>query len=83
MINSATRSAIPLLFYATCSFASMASPFLANYVPLDVIGKGSFGIIRKARRKTNGLVRVIGSAFLFPLGSRLFLADIRAQKTQL
>jgi len=36
----------------------MASiPFLDNYEPLDVIGNGSFGIIRKVRRKSDGLVR--------------------------
>jgi len=61
----------------------MASPFLDNYEPLDVIGNGSFGIIRKVQ-KTNGpgLVRAMGGTFLFP-GSRLFLTDIRAQGTQL
>ena len=31
------------------------SPFLDNYEPLDVIGNGSFGIIGKPRRKTDGL----------------------------
>ncbi|KIM36198.1 hypothetical protein M413DRAFT_14052 [Hebeloma cylindrosporum] len=34
----------------------MTSPFLDNYDPLDVIGNGSFGIIRKVRRKTDGLI---------------------------
>ena len=29
---------------------------LVNYEPLDVIGNGSFGIIRKVRRKSDGLV---------------------------
>ncbi|KAF8953847.1 kinase-like domain-containing protein [Flammula alnicola] len=33
-----------------------SSSFLANYEPLDVIGNGSFGIIRKVRRKTDGLI---------------------------
>ncbi|KAF9547932.1 Pkinase-domain-containing protein [Agrocybe pediades] len=31
-------------------------PFLENYEPLDVIGNGSFGIIRKVRRKSDGLI---------------------------
>ncbi|KAH9474301.1 G2-specific protein kinase nim-1 [Psilocybe cubensis] len=35
----------------------MSSPsFLANYEPLDVIGNGSFGIIRKVRRKSDGVL---------------------------
>jgi len=71
------------MIYATCSFATMASPFLDTYEPLDVIGNGSFGIIRKVRKTDGlGLVRAFGGTFLFP-GSRLFLADIRAQGTQL
>jgi len=64
------------MFYAT-----MASPFLDNYEPLDVIGNGSFCIIRKVR-KVDGLIRAIGGTFLFP-GSWLFPADIRARGTQL
>ena len=53
--------AIHLLFYATCPFTAMASPFLDNCEPLDVIGNGSFGIIRKVRRKTDGLELVAPS----------------------
>jgi hypothetical protein len=34
----------------------MASTFLSQYEPLDIIGNGSFGIIRKVRRKSDGLV---------------------------
>ncbi|KAJ6607471.1 kinase-like domain-containing protein [Mycena sp. CBHHK59/15] len=34
----------------------MASNFLELYEALDVIGNGSFGIIRKVRRKTDGLI---------------------------
>jgi NIMA (never in mitosis gene a)-related kinase len=30
--------------------------FLDQYEPLDVIGNGSFGIIRKVRRKADGVV---------------------------
>jgi len=71
-----------LLFYATCSFTTMTSPFLDNYELLDVIGNGSFGVICKARRKMNGLVCAIGGTFVFP-GSPLFLADIRMQGTRL
>ena len=33
----------------------MASP-LELYEPLDIIGNGSFGIIRKVRRKADGVV---------------------------
>ena len=32
------------------------SSFLELYEPLDIIGNGSFGIIRKVRRKSDGLV---------------------------
>jgi NIMA (never in mitosis gene a)-related kinase 2 len=37
-----------------------------NYVPLEVIGRGSFGIIRKVRRKTDGSVRDVGATLVFP-----------------
>jgi hypothetical protein len=37
-------------------FFTMASSFLDLYDPLDIIGNGSFGIIRKVRRKSDGLV---------------------------
>lgn len=33
------------------------SSFLDQYESLDIIGNGSFGIIRKVRRKTDGMVR--------------------------
>ncbi|PPQ91453.1 hypothetical protein CVT25_014223 [Psilocybe cyanescens] len=33
-----------------------SSSFLDSYEPLDVIGNGSFGIIRKVRRKSDGLL---------------------------
>ena len=33
------------------------STLLDLYEPLDVIGNGSFGIIRKVKRKSDGLVR--------------------------
>jgi hypothetical protein len=54
-----------------CSIAMTTSPFLDNYEPLDVIGNGSFGIIHKLRRKTDGLVRAIGGTSVFP-DSQLF-----------
>ncbi|KAF8649447.1 hypothetical protein AX16_005794 [Volvariella volvacea WC 439] len=34
----------------------MATSFLDAYEPLDIIGNGSFGIIRKARRKADGKI---------------------------
>ncbi|KAI0058716.1 kinase-like protein [Artomyces pyxidatus] len=34
----------------------MSSSFLDLYEPLDVIGNGSFGIIRKVRRKSDGII---------------------------
>jgi len=37
----------------------MTSPFLDNYEPLDDIINGSFGIIRKVRRKMDGLDRLV------------------------
>jgi NIMA (never in mitosis gene a)-related kinase 2 len=33
--------------------------FLDSYEPLDVIGNGSFGIIRKVKRKSDGMVRFL------------------------
>ena len=60
----------------------MTSPFLDNYEPLDVIRNGFFGIIRKVRQKTDSLVCASGGTFVFP-GLWLFLADIRAQETQI
>jgi len=56
----------------------MTSAFLDSYEPLDVIGTGSFGIIRKVRRKTDGLVRAICCIFVLP-GLRPF-SQIFAQK---
>lgn len=35
------------------------STFLELYEPLDIIGNGSFGIIRKVRRKSDGLVSTL------------------------
>ena len=49
---------------------SMSSTFLDQYEPLDIIGNGSFGIIRKVRRKTDGVVRLARRSSdtpLFPL----------------
>ena len=42
--------------------ATMASP-LDLYEPLDIIGNGSFGIIRKVRRKADGVVSVSRSSY--------------------
>lgn len=36
----------------------MSSP-LSLYEPLDIIGNGSFGIIRKVRRKADGVVSLL------------------------
>ncbi len=54
----------------------MASP-LDLYEPLDIVGNGSFGIIRKVRRKADGLVSVISMAMhrkacQWPRGSHYF-----------
>lgn len=35
--------------------AAAITQMLAEYDPLDVIGTGSFGVIRKVRRRTDGL----------------------------
>jgi len=35
------------------------SSFLDLYEPLDIIGNGSFGVIRKVKRKSDGVVRVL------------------------
>jgi NIMA (never in mitosis gene a)-related kinase 2 len=35
---------------------SSTSSFLDSYEPLDIIGNGSFGIIRKVKRKQDGIV---------------------------
>lgn len=45
--------------FIRCSEHTMSSSaFLDQYEPLDIIGNGSFGIIRKVRRKTDGVVRL-------------------------
>jgi hypothetical protein len=44
----------------------MSTNFLDLYEALDVIGNGSFGIIRKVRRKSDGLV-----GFQSPPGGKL------------
>jgi len=36
------------------------SSFNDQYEPLDIIGNGSFGIIRKVRRKVDDVVRSLG-----------------------
>lgn len=36
------------------SGSSSSASVLLDYEPLDVIGNGSFGVIRKVRRKTDG-----------------------------
>lgn len=42
------------------------SNLLELYEPLDVIGNGSFGIIRKVKRKSDGLVcALFFSLFMF------------------
>ncbi|KAF5310183.1 hypothetical protein D9619_010451 [Psilocybe cf. subviscida] len=41
---------------ATTTTNTATAAFLDAYEPLDVIGNGSFGIIRKVRRKSDGLV---------------------------
>ena len=64
-------------FSVSLLFCSMTSAFLDNYEPLD-IGNGSFGIIRKVRRKTDGLVCAICGTFVFP-GLRSF-SQIFARK---
>jgi hypothetical protein len=49
--------------------------FLDKYELLDIIGNGSFGIIHKVRRKTDGLVSAIGVFLCSQVHGRL--ADIR------
>lgn len=41
------------------------SAFLDLYEPLDVIGNGSFGIIRKVKRKSDGLVCLLTCIIVF------------------
>ena len=57
-----------------CSEYTMSSStFLDQYEPLDIIGNGSFGIIRKVRRKTDGVVRLAKSVkvkTLMPVANR-------------
>jgi hypothetical protein len=59
---------IPWLFFKFLLAASfsfrilpMSTPFLEQYDALDVIGNGSFGIIRKVRRKADGIVSPLGT----------------------
>jgi hypothetical protein len=37
----------------------MATEWLDQFESLDVIGNGSFGVIRKVRRKADGAVRTL------------------------
>jgi hypothetical protein len=39
----------------------MSVEWLEQFESLDVIGNGSFGVIRKVRRKTDGAVRLRSS----------------------
>ena len=43
----------------------MAAHFLEQYEPLDVIGNGSFGIIRKVRRNAVGMLLVSPCSLIF------------------
>jgi len=69
-----------LRFFVQLPGAMMTSPFLDNYEPLDVIGNGFFGIIRKVCRKVDGLVRAIGGISVLPDFTAV-LADIHTQGT--
>jgi NIMA (never in mitosis gene a)-related kinase len=53
---------------------SSPSSFLDNYEPLDVIGNGSFGIIRKVKRKQDGIVSFPLVDPLRPLNTSQMLA---------
>ena len=59
-----------------------SSSFLDQYEPLDIIGNGSFGIIRKVRRKTDGVVRPSLSQALHRHLFRLSI-DFRTQGVEL
>lgn len=48
-----------------------AAPFLDLYDSLDVIGNGSFGIIRKVRRKMDGQVRSFDTRHFSPMSTCL------------
>jgi hypothetical protein len=37
----------------------MAAEWLEQFESIDVIGNGSFGVVRKVRRKTDGMVSAI------------------------
>ena len=39
------------------------SSFIDLYDPLEIIGNGSFGIIRKVRRKTDGMVLLLNPSY--------------------
>lgn len=53
---------------------STTSSFLDNYEPLDVIGNGSFGIIRKVKRKQDGVVSSPLVEILRPFNASQILA---------
>ena len=59
------------------------SNFLNLYEPLDIIGTGSFGIIRKVRRKSDGMVSVVFAVVLLFCLITTFVPDIRAQGAQI
>lgn len=57
------------------------SAFLDLYEPLDIIGNGSFGIIRKVRRKSDGLVGPPTLPLAFHFVSPGVPLDIREKRT--
>jgi hypothetical protein len=59
------------------------SNFLELYEPLDIIGNGSFGIIRKVRRKSDGQVSPQLGPFLHPEDLTCLLIDACTKGAQL
>jgi len=58
------RQRLSCMSTITFCLSMSSSPFLEAYEPLDVIGNGSFGIIRKVRRKSDGIVCPIAVRWL-------------------
>jgi hypothetical protein len=63
-------------------YTMSSAAFLDQYEPLDIIGNGSFGIIRKVRRKTDGLVRLAKCQKLLLRHSLLLSIDFCTKGTK-
>ena len=67
----------------TAMTSSSGASHLALYEPLEVIGNGSFGIIRKVRRKADGVVSISCLNHVTRRNINLNLIDTREERVEL